>query len=280
MVEGYENLSVLGSVEDLPIMASSRYMDNTRNAQAPIKLTEFIFSMLYHELGDEIFKKAYRDFIRTWAKKSPTPYDLFNTFEKVSAREMDWFWSPWFFRFGNVDVAISSLDKAELTVENEGNKPVALVVDVMYKNGSTWKKDLKASIWKDSDQVVLDIPDYENIKTIDVNNGLPDTNILNNYFPNLKERYGEFDIAPKFLGKYLINEMPFTASIKKKNDLVFLSVKANGGPKVFEAYFIPVSNNKFEDINAEFTMILKEDHVNNDLRLILNSGQNQFTGQK
>lgn len=279
IIEGNGYQTIVGSVEDLPLIASSRYLDDTKNAQAPIKLTQFIFSMLYHELGHETFTKAYREFIRTWAKKSPTPYDLFNTFEKTSGQDLDWFWEPWFFRFGDVNVSISSLDKGELTIDNEGTRPVPVVVNVTYRDGSRWKTDLKASIWRDNDKIVTDIPDFENISNIEVNRELPDSDIFNNFYPVLKERFDE-KIDNKIFGKYSINEAPFEASIKMKRDLLFMILK--DPKKSTYHYFIPKSDNTFQSLKGGYTLTLEEDKDNNGIRLILSndSWQGSLTGQK
>lgn len=277
IIEGNDNLTAVGSVEDLPIMASSRYMDNTRNAQAPIKLTEFIFSILYHELGHEKFTNAYREYIRTWAKKSPTPYDLFNIFEKTSGQDLDWFWKPWFFRLGDIDVAISSLDKGKLTVENHGNKPVPVVVNVKYKDSSTWKNDLEASIWRDKDQVVINIPDYENIKTVDVNNQLPDTDIHDNYYPSIKERYGDFKIENDFLGLYSFKRIPFPVSIEEKEDLMYMRIEGLD----IQTYLLPKGNNTFQNMNGEFKLDLyKKENGKSGMKLEHIPSGRSFTGEK
>ena len=277
IIEGNGNLRLVGSVEDLPLMASSRYLDNTSNAQAPINLTQFVFSMLYHELGHETFTNAYREFIRTWAKKSPTPYDLFNTFERISGRELDWFWEPWFFSRGNVGVTITSLDKGELTIDNEGTRPVPVVVNVTYKDGSAWKTDLKASVWKDGDEVVINLPDYENIKNLAVNKYLPDTDIFNNYYPNLKDRFDE-KIDNKYLGEYSIDEMPLEAFIQIKKNIILMTL--NGLGEIREAYFIPKSNNTYQSLTGEYILTLEEKSKGIHLILSNDSGGRSLTGQK
>jgi hypothetical protein len=43
-------------------------------------------------LGEEVFREAYRGFIRDWAFKHPTPWDFFNTFARVAGQDLDWFW--------------------------------------------------------------------------------------------------------------------------------------------------------------------------------------------
>ena len=40
------------------------------------------------------------------------------TFEQVSGQDLSWFWNPWFFNFGTVDLRINSVKDGKLVVEN------------------------------------------------------------------------------------------------------------------------------------------------------------------
>ncbi|MDZ7689879.1 MAG: M1 family aminopeptidase [Balneolaceae bacterium] len=55
-------------------------------------------SILRAILGEETFHKAYRTFIEEWKYKHPYPWDLFNVFENVSGRDLDWFWRSFYYR--------------------------------------------------------------------------------------------------------------------------------------------------------------------------------------
>jgi hypothetical protein len=47
-------------------------------------------------LGEETFTRAYRELYRRWAFKHPYPWDVWNTFEDVSGRDLGWFWRAWY----------------------------------------------------------------------------------------------------------------------------------------------------------------------------------------
>lgn len=90
--------SVFGTYEDLPLITSSQFMENSKYGYASYALPQFVYATLHHYLGKETFLEAFQTYIRRWAHKSPTPYDFFNTFEVVSGENLDWLWEPWFFR--------------------------------------------------------------------------------------------------------------------------------------------------------------------------------------
>jgi hypothetical protein len=117
----------LGTISDLPLITSTQFMDNTNYGYASYPLPAFLYAVLYDHLGEELFLDCWREYIRRWAKKSPTPYDFFYTFEDVSGQDLSWFWKPWFFNFGSVDVDIVSFENGQLVLENKGNRPVPIL---------------------------------------------------------------------------------------------------------------------------------------------------------
>ncbi len=47
-------------------------------------------------LGDSAFDDGFREYIKRWAYKHPTPSDFFRTMEDASGRRLDWFWREFF----------------------------------------------------------------------------------------------------------------------------------------------------------------------------------------
>ena len=77
-------------------------------------------------LGPEMFDDSFREYIRRWAFKHPTPYDFFRTVEDVSGRRLDWFWRSWFMENATFDQAIDTV--ATMPYGD------SLAVGVMYGN--------------------------------------------------------------------------------------------------------------------------------------------------
>jgi hypothetical protein len=60
-------------------------------------------------LGPEMFDASFREYIRRWAYKHPSPADFFRTVEDVSGRRLDWFWREWFLENERFDQAIDTV---------------------------------------------------------------------------------------------------------------------------------------------------------------------------
>ena len=83
--------------------------------------------------------RAYREYGRRWQWKHPTPHDLFNTFEDVSGRELDWFWRTWFYETWTLDQAVGSVTPGaggtSIVIRDRGLAPMPAVVTVTYEGG-------------------------------------------------------------------------------------------------------------------------------------------------
>ena len=245
----------LGTVSDLPLITSTQFLDNSNYGYASYPLPAFLYSVLLDELGEELFAKCYSEYIKRWAKLSPTPYDFIYTFENVSGKDLSWFWNPWFFNFGTVDVKISSWKKSKLILENAGTRPVPLTVKLEYKDDREPEMlSYTAGVWQEGNTYTVKVPDHKEVKAISVNSNVPDGNSLDNYKPSIKDRYGDFVITDDILGRYQLNEFPVPAFIKEKNELLHFSIPAGG----IGSYLIPgEEEDVFESIDGSIVLTLQ-----------------------
>jgi Peptidase family M1 domain len=102
-------------------------------------------------LGPDTFNRAYKEYIQRWAYKHPNPYDLFNTFENVSGRDLSWFWRSWFFETWKMDQAIDTVttagDSLAVVVTNRGKVPMPVHLTVSRIDGRVERDTLPAEIW-------------------------------------------------------------------------------------------------------------------------------------
>jgi aminopeptidase N len=102
-------------------------------------------------VGAEAFDEAFRTYAERWAYKHPYPYDLFNTFESVLGRELDWFWRPLLYTTRTLDHAVASVEQADdgvtVTVEDQGRVPMPVPVQVTYADGTTQQKRIPVAPW-------------------------------------------------------------------------------------------------------------------------------------
>jgi hypothetical protein len=245
----------LGTISDLPLITSTQFMDNTNYGYASYPLPAFLYAVLYDHLGEELFLDCWREYIRRWAKKSPTPYDFFYTFEDVSGQDLSWFWKPWFFNFGSVDVDIVSFENGQLVLENKGNRPVPILLQKTYKDGMEKMEDYSAERWKDNAIITLDIADQDKIEFLSVNAGVPDMDMLNNFYPSLQERFEGFSITEDILGRYRLNEYPIDLTISKEEGLLLMDISAAG----MRTYLMPKSELLFESVSGDIKVTFRKE---------------------
>lgn len=250
--------SNLGTLSDLPLITSTQFMDNSNYGYASYPLPAFLYSVLYDHLGEATFMNCWRTYIRNWAKKSPTPYDFIYTFETVSGQDLSWFWKPWFFNYGDVDVAIDSYKNGKLVVKNMGTRPAPLTVRTKYKDGSTKELKYKASIWNDTKTFKVKLADAKNIEGVAVNYNVPDIELLNNFYPALKDQYGDMKIEEGIYGSYTVVEFPVTVEISKKDEVLFLDLPGTG----ISSYLMPSGENAFESLDGSFKVNFEKDGDN------------------
>ncbi len=217
--------ATMGTIADLPLITSSQFLTGSNYGYASYSLPATIYAIIHQHLGEALFKTCYQEYIRRWAKKSPTPYDFFYTFENVSGQDLSWIWKPWFFEFGVADVAIQSYEKGKLVVNNIGNKPVPIFVEIIYNNDSSKRISKSAEIWKDGNKIVeIAIPDYENMKKISINNGVADVNIINNFYPSVRSLYKNVDLSADIMGRYQPEQFPVKINIIEDDGLIYIKI--------------------------------------------------------
>ncbi|HEX6250689.1 MAG TPA: M1 family metallopeptidase, partial [Gemmatimonadaceae bacterium] len=71
-----------------------------------------IWSSLRAILGEDQFNRALREYGRRWTNRHPQPWDLFNTFNSMTGRRLDWLWRSWFYETWTLDQAIATVRPA------------------------------------------------------------------------------------------------------------------------------------------------------------------------
>jgi Peptidase family M1 domain len=107
--------------------------------------------MLRAMLGEETFMRAYREYGRRWLNKHPTPYDLWNTFEAVAGRDLDWFWRTWWYETWTLDHVLAGVRATaagvEIDVEDRGMAFMPTPVAIARADGSVERAEVPAEIW-------------------------------------------------------------------------------------------------------------------------------------
>ena len=151
-----------------------------------------LFLLRHHILDDSArFDAAFREYVRRWAFKHPTPADFFRSMEDGLGEDLSWFWRGWFYRTDVVDQAVDSVTitsdstgakTARIYLSSPGQLPMPVDLTLGYADSSTETVRLPIEIWYLGNHftAVRPIP-RELVKVeIDVGHGFPDVRRGNN----------------------------------------------------------------------------------------------------
>ncbi|MDZ7771233.1 MAG: M1 family metallopeptidase [Balneolaceae bacterium] len=146
-------LTIAGTGDEGPIMRWSdfHYLGAAYGVASYPKPASMLFT-LRNMLGEETFNEAYRTFLQRWKYKHPYPWDLFNTFEDVTGRDLDWFWRSWFYETWVLDQAVSAVSTLEdgttgITIEDHGRVPMPATVRITFAGGATETHAIPVEHW-------------------------------------------------------------------------------------------------------------------------------------
>jgi hypothetical protein len=140
-------------------------------------------------LGPERFDRAFREYIRRWAFKSPRPADFYRTMENVSGMDLDWFWRGWIVESRRLDQQVAAVEQrsdaasASITIVNVADMVMPVSYRVTFDDGTSETRKLPVEVWAWTDQWKTDLP--TNGKrvvsvTLDPDDMLPDVDRRNN----------------------------------------------------------------------------------------------------
>ena len=141
-------------------------------------------------LGEDRFNYAFKQYIKRWAFKHPSPFDFFHTVENASGEDLGWFWKSWFFEKYKIDQSIKSVkyknsspeEGITIRLENIEQMPMPVELEIKEVNGKMYQVNLPVEIWQKSGEWIFDYPTKQPIEYVKLNPRriLPDINLKNN----------------------------------------------------------------------------------------------------
>ena len=188
-------------------------------------------------LGEERFDKAFKEYIKRWTFKHPTPEDFFRTMENVSGEELNYFWRGWFLNKWKIDQAIKNVKYvngdftkgAIVTLENIGQLPMPVQLELKFKDGTSQNLNLPVEIWKRNIEWTFEVPSTKEITSVqlDPKGSLPDANVSDNIFKMGNQVVDVINVKD-FIGRFVSKQLPF--KIEMKTDGNNLTAQGEGQP--------------------------------------------------
>jgi hypothetical protein len=174
-----------------PLMTAPEVLQQENLAEAAYSKPAMMLYVLRDVVLDsQRFDAAFREYIRRWAFRHPTPWDFFHTMENVSGEDLSWFWRAWVFNNWKLDQAIKNVKYingmpakgSEITVVNLEKMPMPTIVLVKETNGKEHKINLPVEVWQRGDSWTFRLPTTSEITEVilDPDKKLPDYNRSNN----------------------------------------------------------------------------------------------------
>ncbi len=141
-------------------------------------------------LGRETFERAMREYGRRWLTKHPTPFDLWNTIEAVSGRDLDWFWKSWFYETWQLDQAIEEVvtegDSTRIVIANREKAIMPAILAITREGGRVDTLTVPPQSWFDGErQHRVSVPATPRITAVELDpaRDFPDANRANGSWP-------------------------------------------------------------------------------------------------
>ncbi|HEU4562068.1 MAG TPA: M1 family aminopeptidase, partial [Longimicrobium sp.] len=183
-------LAVAGTDTEVPLMRHTDLVSpyGARTVAAYSKPATVMVA-LRNVLGPNVFDRALREYTAAWSYRHPTPWDFFNTVERVAGRDLDWFWYPWFFETGVADLAIESVRQVsggvEVVVRDLGQNPMPAFVAVTSSTGVITEGEVPVEEWlrgAGTRTTVVAVPTSGTLQRVEIDprGHFPDANRANN----------------------------------------------------------------------------------------------------
>ncbi len=144
----------------------------------------------FEVLGKDRFDAAFREYIRAWAYKHPTPADFFRVMRDQSGMELDWFWRDWIFTTARLDQAVDSVARGSdggtsIYMSSRGTMVMPTTLRLTFVNAPSREVRLPVEMWNLGDHFVYRVPGTAQVQAVEIDprNAMPDIDRANNRWP-------------------------------------------------------------------------------------------------
>jgi Peptidase family M1 domain len=128
-------------------------------------------------LGDDLFKKSLHGFMDRWNGKHPLPWDMFNSFNNLSGKDLNWYWNNWFFTGNYMDIAVGNVTSKKkehlIEVKNIGGFAIPFDIVVTYDDTTTETIHQTAGFWEQNQALAtIKIENKKVIKSLKLENDI------------------------------------------------------------------------------------------------------------
>ncbi|MGI9078109.1 MAG: M1 family metallopeptidase [Gemmatimonadaceae bacterium] len=149
-----------------------------------------LLALRNHVVGAEKFDMAFREYIRRWAFKHPTPADFFRTIENYSGEDLAWFWRGFFYSTDVLDIGLETVamqqredgNFAVVSLRKLTSIPFPVTLRLKFADGTSMDTRLPVLIWAAGDSYDAAIAVKKPVVGVRLwpDPSVPDWNVSNN----------------------------------------------------------------------------------------------------
>ena len=190
-IDGWSQYAASG--QDIPPMLAADHIPGDLLGNAEYGKPAIGLFVLRQSILDDStrFDAAFREYIRRWAFKHPTPADFFRSMEDGLGEDLSWFWRGWFYRNDVVDQAVDSAvvrpdstgqKIARVYLSSPGPLPMPIELRLTYAGGATEDVGLPVEAWFLGNGYVYEKPVNADLVRVEVDpsHHFPDVRRVNN----------------------------------------------------------------------------------------------------
>lgn len=163
--------------EDLPIITPANVLSGVGLGNNEYGKASLGYLAMKDLLGDALFKKCLHAYMDRWHGKHPIPWDFFYTFNDVTGKNLNWFWSSWYFSNNYIDMKLNSVKKSGngflVNIENVGGFPAPFDLIIKYTDGSKETLHQTPGLWeKNSETASVQVDTKKTIAFVNIDGGI------------------------------------------------------------------------------------------------------------
>ncbi len=165
------------SEQDLPIITPANAMTGEGYGNNAYGKPALGYLAVKDMLGDTLFKKCLLEYMDRWHGRHPIPWDFFFTFNNMSGKNLNWFWSNWYSSNGYIDLALQNVvnNKKSSTayIQNVGGYVAPFDLMVTYSDGSTETLHQTSEVWSGNQKAAaVLIPSAKKVASAKIEGGI------------------------------------------------------------------------------------------------------------
>ena len=163
----WSSINYILSGYDEPISRKSYLFKNsTSYRQNAYTKPSLMLNELKYILGDSLYYLSIQDFYKKWELKHVDEEKFIESVEKVSGKELDWFFDAWLHDTRVMDYSIQKWHakknddgtyKVFLKIKNLGNRHMPQLVETEFYDGSTKRIWWENNYWNNEDEFIYDV---------------------------------------------------------------------------------------------------------------------------